>query len=57
MAPVNVNDSTVFRDGAGVCVAGGGGVSNIEWSVVINTLKQWMRMKGHFLMWQVAFQS
>lgn len=29
MAPVNVNDSTVFRDGAGVCVAGGG-VSNIE---------------------------
>lgn len=59
MAPVNVNDSTVFRDGAGVCVAGGGGggVSNIEWSVVINTLKQWMRMKGHFLMWQVTFQS
>lgn len=31
MAPVNVNDSTVFRDGAGVCVAEGGGeVSNIE---------------------------
>lgn len=54
MAPVNVNDSTVFRDGAGVCVAGGG---FLTLNVVINTLKQWMRMKGHFLMRQVAFQS
>lgn len=43
--------------GMGLECVWGGGVSNIEWSVVINTLKQWMRMKGHFLMWQVAFQS
>lgn len=55
MAPVNVNDSTVFRDGAGVCVAEWGGFLTLN--VVIITLKQWMRMKGHFLMWQVAFQS
>lgn len=57
MAPVNVNDSTVFRDGAGVCVAEGGGGRFLTLNVVINTLKQWMRMKGHFLMRQVAFQS
>lgn len=35
MAPVNVNDSTVFRDGAGVC--GGGGeflILNGVWSLI-----------------------